>query len=134
MTRVEELLAEILDHARHDAHRQTEVLSGIRGLTANHVLTTRHLTLNAAGCAELTFSVVYAAVAVSNFTAADVTVVAGPQTGTAPTGGDGVQVVRTNTGRCVALTGTILSLYGTEGGEIDVIVYSKPQPPAGWVA
>lgn len=61
---------------------------------------------------------------------ADVTIATQGQGASAPTSGPGVFVIPAGTERTVAITGNVLTLYGTAGASVAVTLWVYPQPPA----
>lgn len=89
------------------------------------------------GTWSLTWPVQYQAMAIANTSTGDLTVFAGPPTGSGspPSTGAGIFIVRAGIMRTVSIRNTAVTVYGTPGALFDVTLYSRPREPnAGPVA
>jgi hypothetical protein len=108
--------------------RVTELVSVVRGMAVNGVLRVELIKIPDTGRATIDTAVPFAAVAVDNHTAATLIVAAAPEERDAPAAGVGVIQVGAQRGKVSALTGNILTIYGTAGGTVDVQLFTSPQP------
>jgi len=123
------VLAEMLEELR----RGTASMALLRSLIDNDVLTTRVVLFDSTGVWTESFATRFGSLWVANHGVAghDVTVLSGPPpTGTAPTSGVGVHVVRGATSAVVNMADGQYTLIGTAADRCSVQVFTKPQPPA----
>lgn len=100
-------------------------------LAANRVLFSGTRTVDAGGHASLSFPVTYASVFVDNSDGpADVVVASSPPQGAAPGTGPGVWIIPAGATRTVPLAGRVLTVYGTSGQTVGLVVGRRPVDPA----
>lgn len=124
-----ELLHDILREMRADRAQSTDVVTQLMSQLRNGVLETGSILINSDGWAERDFRVSYAAVMLSNPTAALVTVTSNPPAGSAPTGPGSFQIPA-GTYATVNLAGNSFTIYGTAGTRVSYQVFTAPQVPS----
>jgi len=126
------LAVEQLEGWRHFAQTQTEFMERLAGQAINHVLEVFTATFPVGGQISRDYAVAAGAVEVNNLAAAAniVTVSSGSPGELAPTGGVGVYLVAGGTSRTVAIASRQFTLYGTEGDEVSVQVFTAGLRPA----
>ncbi|MFD9242725.1 hypothetical protein ACFV0D_12495 [Streptomyces sp. NPDC059556] len=110
--------------------RLSQLAAAIKNMVIAECLTTTTLQFNAQGYAEFDYAVRFASVAVTNLSAAPVTVTTQTPAEAAPVTGTGVAIVPANSGAAYNLSGHSLTLYGTAGDRVTVSVFSRPSTPA----
>lgn len=96
-----------------------------------HTLACETLQIGAAGCTGRQFHRPYAAVAVNSQSAQPVTITSSTNaTGSAPTAGPGVAILKAGGSGVFNLSGRVVTVFGTPGDYVTVQVFERPQPPA----
>lgn len=130
-TAVDQALLEQLAHLANQTTRQTELLTGLRGLALNDVLWAGTVTLDARGVGTVSNAVPFASFGVwHRGLAGDLVVVAGTEEGSPPNDGPGVfRDVGPGDALVWPATGSSLTIYGTAGDRVVVALWATLQPP-----
>ena len=112
------------------SERVTALAAAIKDLVIAECLTTVTLAIGPGGFAEFDYSVPFASVALTNTSAAPVTLTTATPADAAPVTGTGVMLVPAGKGATYNVHSHSLTLYGTPGDRVTLSVFSRPQAPA----
>lgn len=126
MSHFDQLLIDTLDAIRAQL---TTVATAFRELRDSTVLDSATYVFDANGVIERSYPVPYNAVTIDSDSAAAVTLANQPNAGAAPARGQGVVIVGPYGAGTYNIAGRALTLYGTPGDSVTLIVDARVQPP-----
>lgn len=128
-TAAEQVLLERLEALDNSVTRQTEAVGQLRGLILNSVLRDELVVIPAAGFVERSCSAPFASVGIGNYGANTMTVAPDAGSQLAPTFGRGVKRIPAGGALVWALTGTVVTVWGTAGDVVLLTLWATPQAP-----